>query len=128
MRYNFHYKGLENIPASEGVLLLGSHVRWVDWAIIQIPIKRRLNFMIDKDIYNWKLFNKALKKGEAIPISQKASKDKNHTQLIKTMLFKSKFALALEEDAQLKNIKDFKKQIELNEFTTKNVLESILAN
>uniref|UniRef100_UPI003569DEB5 MFS transporter n=1 Tax=Sulfurimonas sp. TaxID=2022749 RepID=UPI003569DEB5 len=75
MRYNFHYKGLEYIPASEGVLLLGNHVSWVDWAIIQIPIKRRLNFMVDKDIYNWKLFNKALKKGEAIPVSQKASKD-----------------------------------------------------
>ncbi|MCF7561174.1 carboxypeptidase-like regulatory domain-containing protein [Sabulilitoribacter multivorans] len=61
-------------------------------------------------------------------ISQKASKDKNHPQLIKTMLFKSKFALVLEEDAQLKIIKDFKKQIELSEFPTKNVLESILAN
>lgn len=74
-RYKFTYLGLENIPHSGGVLLLGNHVSWVDWAIIQIPIKRRLNFMIDKDIYNWKLFNKALKKGEAIPISQKASKD-----------------------------------------------------
>lgn len=75
IRYKFTYLGLENIPHSGGVLLLGNHVSWVDWAIIQIPIKRRLNFMIDKDIYNWKLFNKALKKGEAIPISQKASKD-----------------------------------------------------
>jgi acyl-[acyl-carrier-protein]-phospholipid O-acyltransferase/long-chain-fatty-acid--[acyl-carrier-protein] ligase len=74
-RYKFTYVGLENIPHSEGVLLLGNHVSWVDWAIIQIPIKRRLNFMIDKDIYNWKLFNKALKKGEAIPVSVKASKD-----------------------------------------------------
>ncbi|WP_415398357.1 MFS transporter [Sulfurimonas sp. CS5] len=74
-RYKFTYLGLENIPDSGGVLLLGNHVSWVDWAIIQIPIKRRLNFMIDKDIYNWKLFKKALKKGEAIPISQKASKD-----------------------------------------------------
>ena len=75
VRYNFNYKGLENISHSEGILLLGNHVSWVDWAIIQIPIKRRLNFMIDKDIYNWKFFNKALKKGEAIPLSQKASKD-----------------------------------------------------
>ena len=75
LRYRFHYVGLENIPKSEGVLLLGNHVSWVDWIIIQIPIKRRLNFMIDKDIYNWKLFNKALKRGEAIPVSSKASKD-----------------------------------------------------
>jgi acyl-[acyl-carrier-protein]-phospholipid O-acyltransferase/long-chain-fatty-acid--[acyl-carrier-protein] ligase len=75
MRYNFHYVGLENIAQSEGVLLLGNHVSWVDWAIIQIPIKRRINFMIDKDIYNWKLFHATLKKGEVIPVSQKASKD-----------------------------------------------------
>jgi len=44
------------------------------------------------------------------------------------MLFKSKFALILEEDAQLKIINDFNKQIEQSAFPTKNVLESILAN
>ncbi len=75
MRYRFRYEGLENISHSDGILLLGNHVSWVDWAIIQIPIKRRLNFMVDKDIYNWKIFHKALKKGEAIPVSPKASKD-----------------------------------------------------
>ncbi|WP_316930043.1 hypothetical protein [Siansivirga zeaxanthinifaciens] len=41
-------------------------------------------------------------------ISKLALKDKNDPQLIKTMLFKSKFALILEEDAQLKIITDFK--------------------
>ncbi|MFI0428205.1 carboxypeptidase-like regulatory domain-containing protein [Mariniflexile sp. HMF6888] len=61
-------------------------------------------------------------------ISTLATKDKNQPQLIKTMLFKSKFALVLEEDAQLKIINDFKKQIELSAFPTKNILESILAN
>jgi len=57
-----------------------------------------------------------------------AKKEKNDPQLIKTMLFKSKFALILEEDAQLKIINNFKSEIEKNEFPTKNVLESILAN
>ncbi len=61
-------------------------------------------------------------------ISKKASNDKNHSQLIKTMLFKSKFALVLEEDAQLKIISDFTTQIESTEFPVKNVLENILAN
>ena len=61
-------------------------------------------------------------------ISKLATKDKNHSQFIKTMLFKSKLALVLEEDAQLKIIKDFKKKIELSAFPTKNVLESVLAN
>jgi uncharacterized protein YfaS (alpha-2-macroglobulin family) len=61
-------------------------------------------------------------------ISKKAAKDKNSPQFIKTMLYKSKFALVLEEDAQLSIINDFKNQIELREFPTKNVLESMLAN
>lgn len=73
IRYRFHYEGLENIPEKGGVLLLGNHVSWIDWAIIQIPIKKRINFMIDKDIYHSRFLNTILKKGELIPISQKAS-------------------------------------------------------
>ncbi|WOD42297.1 alpha-2-macroglobulin family protein [Hwangdonia lutea] len=61
-------------------------------------------------------------------ISAKAKKDKNNPQLIKTMLFKSKFALVLEEDAQLKIINNFKNEIEQSSFPTKNILENILAN
>jgi len=68
----------------------------------------------------------ALKIVEDIAI--KAKKDDNAPQQIKTMLFKSKFALVLEEDAQLNIINDFKSQIELSSFPTKNILESLLAN
>tara|TARA_R110002050_G_scaffold300769_1_gene472395 strand:+ start:21263 stop:27400 length:6138 start_codon:yes stop_codon:yes gene_type:complete len=61
-------------------------------------------------------------------IEKQATKDKNTPLLIKSMLFKSKFALVLEEDAQLKIINDFKNQIALNNFPTKNILENLLAN
>ncbi len=61
-------------------------------------------------------------------ISKQATKENNASQLIKAMLFKSKFALVLKEDAQLKIINDFKTQIETSKFPTKNVLESVLAN
>ncbi|GAA4962054.1 alpha-2-macroglobulin family protein [Algibacter aquimarinus] len=61
-------------------------------------------------------------------IYNQATKDKNNPQLVKTMLFKRKFALVLEEDAQLNIINDFKNQINRSEFPTKNILESILAN
>ena len=44
------------------------------------------------------------------------------------MLYKSKFALVLEEDAQLTIINDFKSEIERSAFPTKNILESMLAN
>ena len=53
-------------------------------------------------------------------ISEKADKDNNNVQRIKALLFKSKFALTLEEDAQLTIINSFKSQIATSEFPTKN--------
>ena len=61
-------------------------------------------------------------------IAKLAEKDNNAPQLIKSMLFKSKFALVLEEDAQFKIINDFKNEIKKSTFPTKNILESMLAN
>lgn len=74
-RHSYTYVGLENIPTQGGVLLLGNHVSWLDWAIVQFPLQRRVNFLMDKDIYHWKGFHYFFNKGEAIPVSPKASKD-----------------------------------------------------
>ena len=57
-----------------------------------------------------------------------AKKDKNSPQQIKALIYKSKYALILEEDAQLKVINDFKSEILLAEEPTKNILENYLAN
>ncbi|MBT5935090.1 MFS transporter [Sulfurimonas sp.] len=75
LRHKYNYIGLENIPQSGAVLLLSNHVSWVDWIIIQLPMKHHINYMMDKDIYNWKFFNMFFKKGEVMPLSVKASKD-----------------------------------------------------
>ncbi|WP_452232518.1 alpha-2-macroglobulin family protein [Lacinutrix sp. MEBiC02595] len=72
------------------------------------------------------LTKSALKAVEAI--SKKARADKNSPQIIKALLYKSKYALTLEEDAQLNIINDFKEAINENVSPTKNVLESMLAN
>ena len=61
-------------------------------------------------------------------IYTKAKKNSNSPQLIKTLLYKSKFALTLSENAQLKVINDFKTEITENIFPTKNIIESILAD
>ncbi len=61
-------------------------------------------------------------------ISEKAKKEKNSAQIVKTLLFTSKYAMTLEEDAQLKIINDFKTEIAKAEFPTKNVLENYLAD
>ena len=75
IRYRFNYIGLENIPEDRAVMLIGNHVSWIDWFIVQLPIERRINFIIDRDIYNWRLFNRAFKLAQLIPLSKKASKD-----------------------------------------------------
>ncbi len=65
---------------------------------------------------------------EVEKIYQKATNEKNAPQLIKSLIYKSKFALMLEEDAQLKVINDFKNEIAKNEIPTANILESLLAD
>ncbi len=57
-----------------------------------------------------------------------ANKEQNDSQQIKVLLYKSKFALLLEEEAQLKIINAFKTEINKASFPKKNILESYLAN
>ncbi len=61
-------------------------------------------------------------------ISAKAEKEKNPEQIVKSLLFVSKYAMTLEEDAQLHIINRFKEEIGKAETPTKNILESYLAN
>lgn len=75
LRHKYIYHGLENVPKKGGALLLSNHVSWLDWIILQLPFNRYLNYMMEKDIYNWPVLHAFFKKGEAIPISSKASKD-----------------------------------------------------
>ncbi len=75
LRHNYHYVGLENVPKEGAALLISNHVSWLDWILIQLPIKRHINYMMEKDIYNWRVFHLFFKKGGAIPISPKGFKD-----------------------------------------------------
>ncbi len=61
-------------------------------------------------------------------IYAKAEKEQNSPQLIKSLFYKSKFMMVLEEDAQLKVIENFKKHISKSNYPTKNILQNILAN
>jgi acyl-[acyl-carrier-protein]-phospholipid O-acyltransferase/long-chain-fatty-acid--[acyl-carrier-protein] ligase len=77
--FGFKYKidvfGLENIPNNKGVLLLGNHISYLDWAILQIAYPKQIRFVMEKSIYNrWyaKWFFSFFK---IIPISQGGSKN-----------------------------------------------------
>ncbi|MGC3944786.1 MAG: carboxypeptidase-like regulatory domain-containing protein [Chryseolinea sp.] len=60
-------------------------------------------------------------------IYYKARKDKNITEITKSLLYQSKFALTLQEDAELIIVQKFKKQIAESDAPLKNLLESMLA-
>ncbi len=60
-------------------------------------------------------------------IHQNAKTASNDNQIIKSFLHKAKYTLTLEENAQLRIIKDLKTEINTSTFPKKNILESILA-
>jgi len=50
-RYRIQVQGMKHIPAQGGVLLLGNHVSWIDWAIVQIASPRPVRFVMISTIY-----------------------------------------------------------------------------
>ncbi|MGS2718502.1 acyl-[ACP]--phospholipid O-acyltransferase [Eionea flava] len=71
-----HYKtdvqGMQNIPQKGGVLLLGNHISFVDWAIIQIACPRPVHFVMEKSIYDRWYLQWFLKLVGCIPIQSGA--------------------------------------------------------
>ncbi|MFN7494677.1 MAG: hypothetical protein ACK5RG_17280, partial [Cyclobacteriaceae bacterium] len=65
---------------------------------------------------------------EVDAIYKKAKADKNSFQITKALIYQSKFALTLEEDAELLIVNRFKKEIGESKFPHKNILESMLAS
>ncbi|RTZ64555.1 MAG: acyl-[ACP]--phospholipid O-acyltransferase [Aquificaceae bacterium] len=50
-RYSMTVLGFDKLPASGGILLLGNHISWVDWALVQIASPRPLHFVIERGYY-----------------------------------------------------------------------------
>lgn len=74
-RYSIEVEGIENLPQRGPVLLLGNHISWIDWLILQAASPRTIKFVMDRDIYyKWYVYW-VLRHFKIIPISEKASKD-----------------------------------------------------
>lgn len=69
-RYRVRVQGFKNIPERGGVLLLGNHISWIDWAIIQIACPRPVRFVMLKSIYERWYLRGFFKLFGVIPISQ----------------------------------------------------------
>jgi len=69
-KYRLQVLGFENLPEDgKGTLLLGNHVSWLDWAILQMACPRHIHFVMDKEIYNRWYLNWFMRRYGVIPIS-----------------------------------------------------------
>jgi len=72
-RYRMKVLGFEDLPHSGAVLLLGNHISWVDWALVQIASPRPLHFVIERGYYELWYLKGFLKLFGAIPIASSGS-------------------------------------------------------
>jgi len=79
LKYKLEVNGIKNIPSHGGVLLLGNHISWIDWAIILMAVPREVKFVMDKNIYYKWYINWIVKIFKAIPISGISSKSSMQT-------------------------------------------------
>jgi len=50
-RYRLQVIGLNNLPAQGGVLMLGNHISWIDWAVVQMASPRPIRFVMERAYY-----------------------------------------------------------------------------
>jgi acyl-[acyl-carrier-protein]-phospholipid O-acyltransferase / long-chain-fatty-acid--[acyl-carrier-protein] ligase len=74
IRYKLIVEGIENIPQNGGVLLLGNHISWLDWAFVQMASPRAIRFVMERSIYEKKLLKPFLNFFKVIPISSSGGK------------------------------------------------------
>jgi acyl-[acyl-carrier-protein]-phospholipid O-acyltransferase/long-chain-fatty-acid--[acyl-carrier-protein] ligase len=74
LRYRLRVVGLNNIDDSKGVLLLGNHISFLDWAILQMAYPKQIRFVIDREYYQKWYFKPFLDFFNVIPISTRGSK------------------------------------------------------
>jgi acyl-[acyl-carrier-protein]-phospholipid O-acyltransferase/long-chain-fatty-acid--[acyl-carrier-protein] ligase len=83
--YRIDVSGFDKIPREGAVLLLGNHISWIDWAMVQIACPRPIHFVMQREIYNLWFLQPFLKVFGAIPIASGNSKSALQTinQLLK---------------------------------------------
>ncbi len=77
--YRLHVSGLDHMPSSGGVLMLGNHTSYLDWAAVQMACPRRIRFIMARSIYEKWYLKKFLNFFGVVPISAGGSKTALHT-------------------------------------------------
>ena len=74
VRFRLKVLDFDRFPQTGGVLMLGNHISWVDWALVQMAVPRRVRFVMIRSIYErWYLKHFFALFG-AIPISERGVK------------------------------------------------------
>ncbi len=75
LRYRIKIAGMKNLPENRAVLLLGNHISWIDWAILQMSCHRCIRFVMHKEIYMLDFHRWLLDLLGVIPISSKSARE-----------------------------------------------------
>ncbi|MBK9576428.1 MAG: MFS transporter [Fibrobacteres bacterium] len=68
-RYKMQVMGLDNLPSEGGVLFLGNHISFLDWAFLQMASPRPVRFVMERSYYEKWYLKWLLNNLGVIPIS-----------------------------------------------------------
>jgi len=76
LRYDIQVHKKNTFPQQgEAVLMLGNHVSWIDWALIQLATPRPIRFVIERSFFEHWVLHRLLSHVRTIPISSRRSKE-----------------------------------------------------
>ena len=75
LRYNIVPMQTHNVPRTGAVLLMGNHISWIDWILVQVGIERRIRYLMERSIYEKRFIRPIMRLGEVIPISPTGAKE-----------------------------------------------------
>src|SRR5262249_9221477 len=67
--YRIRVLNLERIPEKGPALLVANHVSWVDWLILSVITRRRIHFLMQREIYEWWGIHWLMKLAGCIPVA-----------------------------------------------------------
>ncbi len=73
-KYRLTVNGLKNMPSDKGILLLGNHISFLDWAMLQMAYPKPIRFVMERSYYEKWYLKPIFEFFKAIPISSRGSK------------------------------------------------------
>lgn len=73
--YRLNIRGIENIPAEGGALLVANHASYMDFVLVLSSVNRHVSFVMNSDVYNKPTLKWLLKGLRCIPISPRGGKN-----------------------------------------------------